>query len=525
MAQAVNQSANVTVSGGGFIRGSGGEVISSANMNSVINSDVTAAATVNNGSLNGVASINMLIIDKPTMYENVDTSNDNKSLASSVIVASVKQSSSPSNAINISLYFKILPEYQPNVSASYLCSFYDTNNSQWSEYGCSVPQYNAVYDRYQCYCNHTTSFALIWLPASILATIGRSLRPADIASLVFQSVSIVCFLAIIIHAIAIRVINPLMRLQATDLLPLISCGSTTMLFIFYIALGMTVYTQTSSENETECFLSSSVLMFFVYFFLIFMFCAKTSVGYFNYLRFVYLFPQPSFRRLYILLIISFFLSIGWVSFAAGFNSNSSFHITELYPYQLCWFTREVIYYFLTIPVCIFILLNLIIIILVAIHIIKHARRATSPHQSYERMKRCVLVLLSSCVTQGIGWLFGPFITFVSPTAGNVLEWFFIVFNGLEGLWSILLYIIIRSQRMDEQKRVIAATELTKSTRIRGSKYKLSSDRNDRRRSSVRTGDIEIIQRNVRSEPEHIFEDLNESRTINWPVNEDDNSSL
>jgi hypothetical protein len=141
------------------------------------------------------------------------------------------------------------------------------------------------------------------------------------------------------------------------------------------------------------------------------------------------------------------------------------------------------------------------------------------------MKRCVLVLLSSCVTQGIGWLFGPFLSFANPTAGQVLEWFFIVFNGLEGLWSILLYIIIRSQRIDEQKRVTAAVEITKSTSATDSKYRRSSNRNDRRRSSVRTGDIEIVQRNVRRDRTRVFDDLNESRTINWPVNEENSSSL
>jgi hypothetical protein len=316
-----------------------------------------------------------------------------------------------------------------------------------------------------------------------------------------------------------------MRLQANDLLPLISCASTTVLFIFYIALGMTVYTQTTSENETECFLSSSVLMFFVYFFLIFMFCAKTSVGYFNYLRFVHLFPQPSFRRLFILLIISFLLSIGWVSFAAGFNSNSSYNITQLYPYRLCWFTHSVIYYFLTIPVCIFLLLNFILIIFVGKHIINHARNATSPHQSYERMKRCVLVLLSSCVTQGIGWLFGPFISFVNPTAGNVLEWFFIILNGLEGVWAILLYIIIRSQRIYEQKRVTAAAEITRSTSITASKSRKASKRDDQRRSiSVGKG-IEVIQRNVRREPTIVFDDLNEQRHTSRSVNDRNTSSL
>ena len=526
ISQPVNLNSPTFVVGAAFQSNGGPSLVTDNNQSAPVDESVSIAALIDPTTMIGVSTVNMGIIYKPTMYQYIDNSSDNKTLASSIIIPGV-QPNSLSSGIKVALYFQVLPEYAPTVNATYLCSFYDEINLRWNESGCGSPVYNSVYNRYECNCSHLTSFALIWLPQTILGTYGQSLRPADIASLVFQSVSIVCFLAIIIHALAIRIFNPLMHLQANDLLPLISCASTTILFIFYIALGMTVYTQTSSSNQTQCFLSSSVLMFFVYFFLIFMFCAKTSVGYFNYLRFVYLFPQPSFRRLNILLIISFFLSIGWVSFAAGFNSNSSFSITQLYPYRLCWFTRNVLYYFLTIPVCIFLLLNFILIIFVAKHIITHARNATSPHQSYERMKRCVLVLLSSCVTQGIGWLFGPFISFVSPTGADVLEWIFIVLNGLEGLWSILLYIIIRSQRIDEQKRVTAAVEITRSSSISANKYRDQSKREERRRrrSSARTGEIEVVQRNVRREPGPVFSDIGRSGTVNWPVSEYDSSSL
>ncbi|CAF3331679.1 unnamed protein product [Rotaria socialis] len=201
-----------------------------------------------------------------------------------------------------------------------------------------------------------------------------------------------------------------------------------------------------------------------------MFCIKTSVAYFNYLRFVCLFPQPSYRRLLVIILISFFISITWVSVAAGLNSNASYNITQLYPYKLCWFTRDVIYYFLTIPVGVFLFLNILTFILVAHRIINHARRATSPHQSYERMKQCVTILLLSSATQGIGWLFGPFLTFISSEAGNILGWVFVIFNGLEGLWVILLYIVIRSLRMDKQKHRVAAEHLTKSTEQISHKY-------------------------------------------------------
>jgi hypothetical protein len=114
------------------------------------------------------------------------------------------------------------------------------------------------------------------------------------------------------------------------------------------------------------------------------------------------------------------------------------------------------------------------------------------------MKRCVLVLLSSCITQGIGWLFGPFITILSPTAGNVLGWFFIIFNGLEGFWSIVVYTIIRSQHMDEQKRVIAAREFMKSRRSICSKYVISSRRANEKENSSVTRETNVKYRNTQN---------------------------
>ncbi len=117
----------------------------------------------------------------------------------------------------------------------------------------------------------------------------------------------------------------------------LSSASTTIFLIFYIALTKTIYTRIPLLFFTAapCSKITSVLMFFVYFFLIFMFCAKTNVGYFNYLRFVYLFLQPSYRTLVILLTISFFISIIWISFTSRFNSNTSFNITQLHESKLC----------------------------------------------------------------------------------------------------------------------------------------------------------------------------------------------
>ncbi|CAF0796546.1 unnamed protein product [Rotaria sp. Silwood1] len=470
MVQHPNKGNNMIILGASFKRGIGGNIVDTLNEQNITHSFFSAAAIVSQESLDGVISFNMLIIDKPTGYEYVDNST-NKTLASSVIITSLRRNNSSLNSIIISLYFNPLDEYKRNDSGKYLCSFYDTNNSQWNESGCSNAQYNKEFNRYECVCYHLTSFALIWLPESLLTEIfTKKLDAQDIASLIFQSISILCFLAIIIHAISIRIIKSSIDVQALNLLPLISTASTTILFIFFIILSMTVYTQTSSSNQTQCFLSSSILMFIVYFLLIFMFCVKTSVGYFYYLRFVRLFPQPSHRKLLIMLIISFIISLFCLAFAIGFNTKSSYNITQLYPYRLCWFTRNVIYYFLIIPICIFLLLNIITIVLVSKSIITYTRNAVTPEQINERLKRCILVLLSSCVTQGIGWLFGPFISFISPIAGNILGWIFIILNGLEGVWSITLYILIRSQKMDKQKHISAAIELLKTTGVPSSLF-------------------------------------------------------
>ena len=507
-----SRSDGTIVVGATFQSNSGGQIVLNGSEKVDLKAPLSVGAILTVDSLKDVQSLNILLIDKPVIYINSDNST-NKSLASSVVVASIKRNSTQQLVTNISLYFQVIPEYAPTGDVIYLCSFYDTNQSQWSESGCSKPTFNSEQKRYECTCDHLTSFGLIWLPASIRTSYdGRTLRAADIASLVFQSVSILCFLGIIVHTLVVRLISPIKSVQAVDLLPLIACASTIVLFIFYIALGMTVYTRTTSQNETQCFLSSAVLMFVTYFFLIFMFCVKTSVGYFNFLRFVYLFPQPSFQQLWISLLVSFFVSVAWLSVAIGLNSKASLQITQLYPYRLCWFTTPAIYYFLTIPVCLFLVLNGLTIFFVSKRIIAHARNASSPHQSFTRAKRCVLILLSSCVTQGIGWLLGPFISFVDPTAGNVLEWFFIVFNGLEGLWSILLYITVRAQRLDEKKRVTAALELTKSTDItkkeekqRSKERKTMAKENDQIRDSTKR------RRSGPRERSDVFDDLRDIR--------------
>ncbi|CAF1581248.1 unnamed protein product, partial [Rotaria magnacalcarata] len=113
IAQPLNHSSNDILLGARFQRGLNGSAVTISTENSSLNSNATAAAVISEQSLVNVKSLQMFIIDKPTMYENADNKT-NKSLASSVVVGSVQLLGSASVSLNISLYFKISPEYQPN---------------------------------------------------------------------------------------------------------------------------------------------------------------------------------------------------------------------------------------------------------------------------------------------------------------------------------------------------------------------------------------------------------------------------
>jgi hypothetical protein len=163
MAQQPNQRINLTTLGASFVCGLGGAVVNGSNSNDISNSTSTAAAIFNNQPLTGITSVNMFIIDKPITYANIDNSSNTK-LVSSVIIVGVQPDNYTLNSINISLYFQVLSEYTPTGNGSYLCSYYDTNYLRWDNSACTTPQYNQQFNRYNCSCNHLSTFALVWSP-------------------------------------------------------------------------------------------------------------------------------------------------------------------------------------------------------------------------------------------------------------------------------------------------------------------------------------------------------------------------
>ena len=418
---------------------------------SVLASNFTAGVIVETESLEKIDFISVAIFAKVTAYQKLAESTHD-TLVSPVLVMTAKKNNQPRRS-RIHLYFELLANQTRYEAERYTCSFYNTSDRRWESTGCSPVQYDAAHNRFECQCNHQTTFALLLLPN---VPDSRHFNAQDIASVSSLSISIVAFVLVIAHSLTSRLSNPWVSIEARDLLPMVSSGTTTLLFILFITLSVTVYLQRLDE---QCSISARVLMYFVYFSLILMFSVKTSVGYFNYLRFVRLFPEPSFRRLARFLVASVFIALICSAFFIGFDQSSSFTITRVHSGKLCWFTRDVLHYFLTIPLGLFLLANTFMIICVAKHLFRYTRIVSTSHQLYERRKRCVIVLLSSCLTQGIGWFSGLFLSLMFPSMAVVMSWIFTLLNGLEGLWTIILYWIIRSQKIDRSKRSAAMKAL------------------------------------------------------------------
>ncbi|CAF3805875.1 unnamed protein product [Rotaria sp. Silwood1] len=145
--------------------GVGGQIVNNSNENYLLNSNISAAAVINSQYLMGVSSLNVLIIDQPSSFVNVDQVT-NKILVSSMIFVTARRHLGLDKTIPVSLFFTVRQQFKPPVSGTLYCSFFNTTTSSWNEAGCTSPIRNDIYNRFECSCNHLTSFALVWLPES-----------------------------------------------------------------------------------------------------------------------------------------------------------------------------------------------------------------------------------------------------------------------------------------------------------------------------------------------------------------------
>ena len=236
-------------------------------------------------------------------------------------------------------------------------------------------------------------------------------------------------------------------------------------------------TGTNSTNQL-CLPVESNLAFTFYFFLLLMFMCKLSAIYLNYSHYVDYALSLGRCKLAIILTLILVVPLIFVIVASALHSNPSNKIMAVVQSKLCWFTPEKNHFFLTLPVCLICAAMLVLTILTSKKAWHYRRtdsrigyrtgiqRAVEVSQMKHRRRRdkAAGVILASGLLQSVVWMTGPLLRIENPTSATALQWIFIIINGLEGVWAILLYLIVRRDGLDEnlpsyrRERLINAEE-------------------------------------------------------------------
>lgn len=160
MAEQPNKQGNIIALGVSFKSGNGSQVVRRTANTSFDTSSITTGAIVDGRSLLNLTSLNMLVIADPLEYKNIGDSNIT-TLASSVIVVTAKNLFQ-SDSMNVTLYLQTWNVSTPSYVTNLSCSYYDTNTRKWSSAQCTVPHNNSTLNRYECTCNHLSTYALVW---------------------------------------------------------------------------------------------------------------------------------------------------------------------------------------------------------------------------------------------------------------------------------------------------------------------------------------------------------------------------
>ena len=327
----------------------------------------------------------------------------------------------------------------------YSCVFWQYN--QWNDSGCTHSM-DLNLNRHYCSCNHTTSFALIFIP-------NKTIDQTYIPSITIAIISIVCFCISIILSIH-RQAASFRALSITNIFNLIN---SIILFILLTIILFKGYRSNDKMNN-HCSKNQENLVITTYFFLISTFASKTFLGisYFLTIFFHFIFIQfaaISNRWFY----SGFFLVILIALIPTIIISSILKQWKDLFlQYQgICWLNSSVIFQFVSIPIIIFIGLNVLIIIGITIRLLKFSYRQKAVKTNEKRLIVSMMIWLALCVTLGIGWIFGPFLDIFiqdkEQTSSKIKLWFFGIFIGLEGVWVLMVNgIFYVNQRVNKNNR-------------------------------------------------------------------------
>jgi hypothetical protein len=127
---------------------------------------------------------------------------------------------------------------------------------------------------------------------------------------------------------------------------------------------------------------------------------------------------------------------------------------------------SVIFQFISIPIIVFIGLNLLIISGITIRLLKFSFERKTVKTNEKRLIISLMIWLALCTSLGIAWIFGPFldvlITDKDQSSSVVKLWFFGIFIGLEGLWVLIVNVVFYyNQKVNQKNRQMLLNKYNK----------------------------------------------------------------
>jgi hypothetical protein len=320
---------------------------------------------------------------------------------------------------------------------TYSCVFWQVN--RWNDTGCIHSQDSST-RRHYCVCDHLTSFALIFTPNGTLSQTSIPSAVAAILSIIGLVLSI---------CLSVYQQTTSRATQTPRYLSLTNIFSLSSTLILFILLTVTMFRKHQSSTGTnQCQSSTLNLASATYFFVIVTFISKTLLGVYYFLTIFVRFALVQWTSMP---VKWFVCTLGLIIILALIPTIVARQLPNvLVQYEnICWFSSTYLIKFLTIPISIFIGINVIIIIIIAYRLIRFASYKTASTQSKNgRFTTGICIWISSCILLGVAWVIGPLLgVFIdengrtSSTVGVAIQWIFAILIGLEGVWVLIVNII------------------------------------------------------------------------------------
>ncbi|CAF1436954.1 unnamed protein product, partial [Didymodactylos carnosus] len=421
--------------------------ISAAQKLNTFTSDITLNLESQNNDDSTLSTFYFL----PSILFKFAVQNDLKVIVSPVVGGYVDQTKIRS--VNATMTFKYKNDQQS--PGMYGCYFWDAG--QWDNSGCTY-QFIIATELHQCTCDHLTSFALLFSPDIENHILSTSTIPCVVAA----ALSIICLsisVGITMYQQVQQNKRNIISNGSTDGLSrqpttqnsntVVSLYSSSTTLLLFVLLTILLLHTTSSAPNAEiidyCTSDKQSLALSVYFFLILTFSSRTllALSYFYNLVWIRVITN---KHMIFGVFISFLLALIPTITAAALTSSFTQKIIIQYK-TICWFNKSYLIGFVTIPVAIFVTLNILIIVIITVyHLSKAVRSHSSVMVTKQRMRMARFVCFISCITLGIAWMIGPLLSMftsssTSDAGKEAAQWIFTLLIGLEGVWTLLAYLV------------------------------------------------------------------------------------